>query len=301
MAFPRLNNISFWLLPPSLILLLASAFVEQGAGTGWTVFTKEVIVNNSIILFYEYIAPFFYIDSDIMISSMFINKCIFSMQIKPIVSYFSKNKSSKSSGSSNYQWLTGVTDGDGTFYFAKVPNKNVWTFCYKVSQSSYNLRLLYHIKSIIGVGSVSVPKDNNAEYRVRNIDHIIQYILPIFDSNPLLTSKYFSYSLFKEAILIYRDSSITFEIKDNLLQNIKSRTLPRNYISPSWVSSIFTKEDAIVIISKSWIIGFTEAEGSFFLRKINGGKSFSHGFSIKQKLDTIVMKSISLIDRKSVV
>ena len=38
MAFPRLNNISFWLLPPSLILLLVSSLVENGSGTGWTVY-----------------------------------------------------------------------------------------------------------------------------------------------------------------------------------------------------------------------------------------------------------------------
>ena len=32
------------------------------------------------------------------------------------------------------------------------------------------------------LGSVSVPnsKDNTAEFRIRNIQHIIQYILPIF-------------------------------------------------------------------------------------------------------------------------
>jgi len=45
---------------------------------------------------------------------------------------------------------------------------------------------------MLGVGSVSVTnaKDNTAHYRVRNIQHIIQYILPIFDAYPLLTSKY---------------------------------------------------------------------------------------------------------------
>src|SRR5690606_4315388 len=68
-----------------------------------------------------------------------------------------------------YEWLVGVTDGDGTFHFSKT-KKGVWSFTFKISQSNYNLRLLYHIKSMLGVGSVSVPnsKDNCAEYRVRD-------------------------------------------------------------------------------------------------------------------------------------
>ena len=75
-----------------------------------------------------------------------------------------------------FEWLVGVTDGDGTFYFAKT-QKGVWTFTFKIRQSNYNLRLLYYIKSNLGVGSVSVPnsKDNCAEYLVRDVIHINQY------------------------------------------------------------------------------------------------------------------------------
>ena len=64
-----------------------------------------------------------------------------------------------------FEWLVGVTDGDGTFYFARTKKGN-WTFTYKIGQSNYNLRLLYYIKANLGVGSVSVPnsKDNTAEF-----------------------------------------------------------------------------------------------------------------------------------------
>ena len=62
-----------------------------------------------------------------------------------------------------YEWLVGVTDGDGTFHFRKT-KKGVWSFTFKIGQSNYNLRLLYYIKSKLAVGSVSVPdsKDNTA-------------------------------------------------------------------------------------------------------------------------------------------
>lgn len=199
----------------------------------------------------------------------------------------------------DYQWLVGVTDGDGTFYFAKIPNKGVWTFTYKVGQSNYNLRLLYHIKNIVGVGSVSVPnsKDNTAEFRVRNIQHIIQYILPIFDKYPLLTSKHFQYNLFRQAILIFKNNTLSLEEKEIHLQNLKAQTLPLNYISPAWniVNNIvYNVQDAMKVMSKPWLIGFTEAEGSFFLVEVEK-RWFVHRFAITQKLDSIVMKAISLI------
>ena len=124
------------------------------------------------------------------------------------------------------EWLVGVTDGDGTFYFNK-NKKGVWNFTFKIGQSNYNLRLLYYIKSMIGVGSVSIPdsKDNTAEFRIRNIQHIIQHILPIFDNHPLLTSKHFSYSLFKEAILISANGELSKDIKENLINELKIKFL----------------------------------------------------------------------------
>lgn len=67
-----------------------------------------------------------------------------------------------------------------------------------MGQSVYNLRLLYHVKSIIGVGYVSIS-NNDAEFRIRKLDPILQYVIPIFDRYPLLTSKY--YNLFKPLIL----------------------------------------------------------------------------------------------------
>lgn len=235
MAFPRLNNISFWLLPPSLILLLASAFVEQGAGTGWTVIFEQKIE----ILFEISNYLFIFISNEKQINFTI---CIFHIGVEIFPArnkrnFHNENSATDSTVFSYYQWLTGITDGDGTFYFARIPSKNVWTFCYKVGQSSYNLRMLYYIKSVIGVGSISVPtsKDDIAEFRIRNIDHIIHYVLPIFDNNQLLTSKHYHYSLFRKAILIYRDPFLTFEEKDILLCKLKSQNkmLPCNYISPT--------------------------------------------------------------------
>jgi hypothetical protein len=65
------------------------------------------------------------------------------------------------------QWLVGVTDGDGTFSISK--QNNSWNLVFKISQSSYNLRLLYYIKRMLGVGHVTVEKSSDmASFRIRD-------------------------------------------------------------------------------------------------------------------------------------
>ena len=48
------------------------------------------------------------------------------------------------------------------------------------------------------------------------------------------------------------------------------------------------------VMTKSWLIGFTEAEGSFYIVK-KGATRYSHAFEITQKLDKIVLESIAFI------
>ena len=47
-------------------------------------------------------------------------------------------------------------------------------------------------------------------------------------------------------------------------------------------------------MSKYWVVGFTEAEGSFYLTK-KGPSRIVHCFEITQKNDKIVLKGISLL------
>ena len=166
-----------------------------------------------------------------------------------------------------------------------------------MGQSNYNLRLLYHIKKILGYGSVSVPqsKDNIAEFRIRDRKVIIKVILPIFDKYPLLTSKQFNYEIFRKAIIIMEDPSLTSEIKNINILKLKSIIRPDNYISPVFRNILnISKENVEDIISKQWLIGFTEAEGSFYITK-KGSNRIQHIFEITQKIDRTVLEAISVI------
>lgn len=52
--------------------------------------------------------------------------------------------------------------------------------------------------------------------------------------------------------------------------------------------------DAVAVVSKSWVVGFTEAEGSFYLVSKDSTR-ITHGFEITQKLDIIVLTAIGFI------
>jgi hypothetical protein len=327
MAFPRLNNISFWLLPPSLILLLLSSLVENGAGTGWTVLSLLLFFLINIVIL-DKLSNYSNIvlenptrceknlqfgsksyRSKSSVRKIFTDKentrlvksnrnILFSHQRLNVgnpISRFSTFNINKKSLAENkdmfYQWLVGFTDGDGSF--SVLYSNNTWSLTFKLGQSTYNLRLLHFIKTQLGKGSIYVEKDGKfAHFRIRDLETITKLIIPIFEKYPLLTSKYFNYLRFKKASEILSNKSLSKTEKDLLLEYLMSQEMPSGYISPAFNSisdeNSFNFELAKKIMSKPWLIGFTEAEGSFYLVQ-KGPNKLVHGFEITQKLDKIVL------------
>ena len=195
-----------------------------------------------------------------------------------------------------YQWLVGFTDGDGTFSIVRQNNR--WSLTFKVSQSTYNLRLLYFIKKELGVGSIYIEGNGlHAHLRIRDRKVLESVIFPIFDKYPLLTSKYYNYLKFKEVYNILINDSLTQLEKDHMIFNLREQKASIDYMSPAWEvinNNVSNTTDAMKVVSKAWLIGFTEAEGSFYLVS----KSYDrlvHAFEITQKLDKIVLEAIKHI------
>jgi len=315
MAFPRLNNISFWLLPPSLILLLLSALIENGAGTGWTIkdklfYYRDVILDKlylmqetpqigSNYLFHKFL--FFRVVKILLTRGQFAWIKIFIHQRLNVEhpSKFINNITTQSLNNNKelfYQWLVGFTDGDGSFSISYSYGK--WILNYKLSQHEYNTRLLHFIKSQLGIGRINKEtKTKTVNYWIRDRNKLAEVIFPIFDNYPLLTSKYFNYLNFKEAYNILEDTNLTKIKQDELMFNLIKKLPSSDYISPAWekISNLVSNTyEANMIMSKAWLIGFTEAKGSFYL--IN--KTYSsivHGFEITQKLDLIILSAIGYI------
>jgi LAGLIDADG DNA endonuclease family protein len=196
-----------------------------------------------------------------------------------------------------HQWLVGFTDGDGTFSINR-QSKGKWSLTFKLSQSTYNLRLLYFIKRQLGVGQINIEQNNNmANFRIRDRLILKSIIFPIFDKYPLLTTKYFNYIKFKEAYSILTDNSLSITEKDTIMTKFINSKPPVNYISPAWLlvdNNVIDFESASKVMSKPWLIGFTEAEGSFYLVSKTANR-LVHAFEISQKLDKIVLVAIKYI------
>jgi hypothetical protein len=91
--------------------------------------------------------------------------------------------------------------------------------------------VLYYIKTQLGVGSVT--KDNSkGQFFIRDRKIIEEILLPIFDSYPLLTSKYFDYLRFRKALAILKDLDLTKQERDIKLLNLKNSKVPHEYKSP---------------------------------------------------------------------
>jgi len=186
-----------------------------------------------------------------------------------------------------------MTDGDGNFSITKQGNK--WGLSYKITQSRYNLRVLYFIKKQLGVGSVT--KDNTkGQFFIRDRKMIESVLLPIFDKYPLLTSKYFDYLRFKQALYILNEVNKQDKCYAEKLLTLKNAIVPKDYMSPAWTNTNLPLKSVNCvkdIMSKPWVVGFIEAEGSFYLT-LKESNRIVHGFGITHKLDSHVLKAIGL-------
>ncbi len=315
MAFPRLNNISFWLLPPSAVLFLFASGIENGAGTGWTLKKKREyfygnIENIKLFSMREHLKVF-YVKVGlriiqysrlplvyIILINTYVKTCIWKRQcawVENKVFFSTHQRLNEEYLNENKiwfeQWLIGFTDGDGNFSITHQSGK--WGLSFKLAQSRYNLRVLYYVKKQMGVGSVT--KDNTkGQYFIRDRKIIESVLLPIFNKYPLLTSKHFDYLRFKKALAVLNDVKLTREEKDLKLLNLKNMKAPSGYKSPAW-DGINTPLGSVNTISslmtKPWLVGFIEAEGSFYLTNKDSDR-IVHGFGLTQKLDEIVLQAI---------
>lgn len=209
------------------------------------------------------------------------------------------------------EWLVGITDGDGTFnVYTNIKNKKI-IFTYKISLYNRNIQLLYKIKSYLGVGSVTrFDKNSNMiDFKIRDKNSLLNVIIPLFDKYPLLTTKRFHYLIFKTCLLISNNKNLSQLEKIDLINKLKDKEPNNNYMSDAWdsIRSLVKINEAIKdkynyinishinnIMSKSWLIGFIEAEGSFYIVKKDHNR-YVHAFGITQKLDYIILYSIKLI------
>lgn len=189
------------------------------------------------------------------------------------------------------QWFVGFSDAESSFMISLRNNSEVH-FIFQISLHIEDCAVLYTIREKLGVGVVSI-KNNTCSYRVCSFQNILNVILPIFDKYPLLTFKQLDYKDWRKAVLLkkknqeYNNSlSLTednFKQFSDIKYNMNSnRTEFNNYN--------LKKE----MISKYWLVGFVEGDGSFYFS--NGNAVFSLTQKDKKILEVIAeyLKNIPL-------
>lgn len=153
-------------------------------------------------------------------------------------------------------WQIGFTEGSGNFI---INNKKDLTFIIKEEED--NLKLLYNIKDILGIGIII-----KQTYLIQKIEEQ-EKLIHIFNGNLIISEKRFKFQKFLE---IYNKKAEKYKIRYN--QKL------RNYY---FLPILFIPNIKEVSLNNTWFQGFTEAKGYFSITIKE--KSYITQFNIYQK------------------
>lgn len=178
-------------------------------------------------------------------------------------------------GDLTYAYIVGLIEGDGFFSITK--KGEYLTYELGIELSIRDAKLIYKLKSLLGVGIVSIRTRDNIQMislRIRNKNHLKSFILPIFDKYPMFSNKQYDYLRFKSALLsdlIYYKDLPEYIRNNKPLNSIKS--IINAYYFPAW------------------LVGFIEAEGCFSIYKLKDDYLVA-SFDISQTNGEIVISAI---------
>lgn len=174
------------------------------------------------------------------------------------------------------QWLVGLTDGEGTFCLVK--NRDRFLHRFAIGMNSRDLQLLYYLNTLIGCGRVD-KREVTSNFSIAKMEHLLEFVVPIFEKYPLLTRKKFQFELWSST-LQDRKNKEPILVKPEYLKDVANDILS--------IEEILKLE-----YFDNWLMGFIEAEGCFSISKENGGKRIRPYFYIDQKYDAHIMGAIS--------
>jgi len=163
------------------------------------------------------------------------------------------------------EWFVGFTDGEENFMIGSDTRGKFtrFNFRFMIGLHIDDKPLLDFIQNNLGVGIVNTNKENTVSYFIISDTSVLKSVLiPIFDQFSLNTSKYLDYLSFKEALLLELPHFSKTEIRLNHINKILN--LKKNMNKTRIVFDLAFKH---IKITPFWLLGFIEAEGSFFLRR----------------------------------
>lgn len=158
-----------------------------------------------------------------------------------------------------YEWLSGLTDGEGYFIIAFANEGSSFLFKFEIGLPIDDAKMLSFIQENLGIGKVSVY-GNRVTYSVTKKEDIAK-LLEIFTKYPLESTKYLNFSDFKRAFNLYTSVN---KITTDLLKEIGEIKSGMN----SFITNYELPVGKYFKITPYWLLGFVEGEGSFFALQI---------------------------------
>jgi len=180
-------------------------------------------------------------------------------------------------GDLTYAYIVGLYEGDGFFTITK--KGKYLTYELGIELSIRDAKLIYKLKSLLGVGVVSIRKKGDIEMislRIRDKNHLKIFILPIFDKYPMFSNKQYDYLRFKNALISGIIYTKDLPVYTRPIENLNTIELILNtYYFPAW------------------LVGFIEAEGCFSIYKLTLKDNYLvASFDISQTHGHVIISAI---------
>lgn len=203
----------------------------------------------------------------------------------------SENHTNLSFNKLNPYFVTGFTDGEGSFIISVTKNsESSLGFRVKAIFSIYlhkkDLELLKLIQSYFdGAGNIGENHKDFCSYTFNSLDDICNILIPHFDKYPLIGNKFADYLLFRKAVMLIKDKSHLTEEGLKAIINIKAllnRGLNEE-LKTAFPKNIPVERSVVVnqvLDNPQWLAGFITAEGSFFLNVYKANTKIGSGIKL---------------------
>ena len=162
-----------------------------------------------------------------------------------------------------YEWLRGLIDGEGCFYIKKnsARENSPFTFFFLINLHIDDKAALDYVQTRLNIGKVGVIKDGNMSSLSVVKKEEIKVLIDILSKIPLNTTKRLNFEDWKQAYELYFGVDNISDRGETILEKIdkikKGMNTKRHYETPKFDFHI----------TKYWLLGFIEGEGSFSISK----------------------------------
>lgn len=178
-----------------------------------------------------------------------------------------------------YEWLCGLTDGEGSFYILIRDDTKNCQFYFQINLHMDDDKMLHFIHKTLGIGKIQYSA-KTVFFTVTRLKEV-EKIIDIFSKHPLRSSKLLNFLDFKKAFELYISSK---KKSEEIVKEIYTIKNSMNTQRTDFSEPILGK----AIITPYWLLGFVEGEGSFFVRQ----ELYKLTFTLSQSSKDLVLMGL---------